>query len=75
MLSGATYLGENRFDLLSPSPQSQESYPDLAQVNITKCDDPKHIVIKSVDKEKPLYKYSCFSVRKAILAIIRDGSL
>lgn len=80
MPPGATNLGENRFALLSSSPQSKrekanksvEEFPDLLRVNITKNDDPKFVVLKSCDNNKPLSRFSCFLVHEALNAISKD---
>lgn len=80
MPPGATNLGENRFALLSSSPQSKrkgankplEEFPELPPVNFTRNDDPKFIVLKSCDNNKPLSRFSCFLVHKALNSISKD---
>uniref|UniRef100_W8B1Q6 Nucleic-acid-binding protein from transposon X-element n=1 Tax=Ceratitis capitata TaxID=7213 RepID=W8B1Q6_CERCA len=83
-------LGGNRFSLLMESPNRKrkkskplpkESFPLLPTV---KRNNPKFLVANTLDTKKPLNRYSCFAVHKALKGIsseidniseLKDGSL
>lgn len=86
MAAGPPNLGNNRSALLSDKPKAkrprnEQPFPCLPQVE---KEDPKFVIVKSTDPDKPIGKYSCFAVHRALKMIsnqitsineIRDGLL
>lgn len=90
MAPGATKLGDNRFSLLSPIMKKKRKKPNpipldqFPELPVSNTDDPKFLVMSSLDDNKPLNSSSCFATYKGIQAIskevskvteLRDGSL
>lgn len=90
MSPGGHPLGDNRFSLLSTSPKPKrkktqnlinDNFPALPS---TKKENPKYLVASATNSNRPLNKYSCFAVHKALKNIsteivsiseLRDGNL
>lgn len=90
MAPGPPFLGDNRFAPLAVSPQPKRKKPIKNQTNIfpdlpkIQKENPKYLVISSLEPNKPLTKFSCFAVQKSLHVIckdivsiseLRDGSL